>query len=371
MRDFGYSVEINLTKSKWTPTQVEEIPDLISRAFETHVSLKEIQPLIGTDHVEKWPIRENKDIGIFMEAKSKLNEAFAEKVIKINVPRGLVPTAWRPKKVKILAKGTRIAKYFGEDQVGERQVEVSLKLFDCGHFYLKQTLPGTGASPYQIIYEGTWNETGKGFWLKYLLRYTGQTSKKSDLDLAIQALPPNQECILAQSDESELKNQLNGLVPAIVGEHQFCRVEIYREPDIVEKAPLRFNEDCPDPPSWTDPTPTGFKKKEEQKEKKKKEEKPVQRSCSPERVAAKAPSECMKTSTTTEHQQPHKPTTATGSSAEQWDYTNQHCIQGKDEEPMWPLMLGLSIFVLILAVFGWHTWLERSMSEPEVVEDLL
>ena len=35
---------------------------------------------------------------------------------------------------------------------------------------------------------------------------------------------------------SENKNHLNGMVPAIVGEDQMCRVEIYCEPDTVEKA---------------------------------------------------------------------------------------------------------------------------------------
>jgi len=363
MRDPGYSVEINLTKSKWVPKTIEEIPDLISRAFETHVSLKELQPLFGTDHVEKWRIKEDSDIGVFMAAKSKMNEAFAEKVIKINVPRGMVPTMWVPKKVKILAKGNKTAKYFGEDEVGTRQVEVSLKFFDCGHFYLKQTLPGSGPSPYQIIHEGTWQETNRGFKLKFLLRYTGQTSKKSDLDLAIQALPPNLDTSLSQSDESELKNQLCGLVPAIVGEDPLCRVEIYREPDVVEKAPLRFNEDCPDPPSWKDPTPTGMRKRAEApKEPPGREPAPATTPTAPARRSADGPAE----------PEPHRrPTLAAASGARQWDYDSQPGVEAKDEEPMWPLLLGLSIFILILAIFAWHAWLERSGRETEGAEDLL
>lgn len=49
-----------------------------------------------------------------------------------------------------------------EDTCSTRTVECSLKLFDCNHFYLKQTLPGSGASPHWTIYEGRWRGCVRG-----------------------------------------------------------------------------------------------------------------------------------------------------------------------------------------------------------------
>merc|ERR1719199_1118435 len=129
----------------------------------------------------------DEDIPVFIKEKSMLNEAFAEKVIRFQLPKGVMPKDWKPKKVKILAKGERLAKYFGEDKCGERNVQVSLKLFDCGHFYLKQTLPGSGISPYWTIFEGAWENTEKGLKLTYLIRYTWQdTARQPKLDLNIE-----------------------------------------------------------------------------------------------------------------------------------------------------------------------------------------
>jgi len=68
-----YSFEINLTKSKWVPQHIEEIPKVLARAFETNIAWKDIQPVVGTDHVKKWPIRGDADIPEFMKAQSMMN----------------------------------------------------------------------------------------------------------------------------------------------------------------------------------------------------------------------------------------------------------------------------------------------------------
>lgn len=344
---YPYSIEINLTRSKWVPKTLAEVPDLLSHAFETHVTLKEIRPLVGTDHVVKWPLHEDSDIPTFLEAKSQLNEAFAEKVIKFTVPRGLMPPKWRPKKVKILAKGAKMAKYFGEDTVGTRQVEVSLKLFDCGHFYLKQSLPGSGALPYQIIFEGTWSESERGFKLKYHLRYTGQTGKSSEVDTTVQPLPPNQESMLA-TGEAELKSQLNGLVPAIAGEDQWCRVEIYREPDVVEDVKTRFNDEAMDPPSWKDPTPRIQPR----------EFRPPEDNV-PARPAETAEPQGQK-------EVSYEPASSRTAAA---DRPAAAAELAKDEEPMWPLVVGLAFFVFLFAMFTWRNWEEGRAAEASSREE--
>ncbi|CAK0844439.1 unnamed protein product [Prorocentrum cordatum] len=256
-----------------------------------------------------------------------------------------MPPKWRPKKVKILAKGAKMAKYFGEDTVGTRQVEVSLKLFDCGHFYLKQSLPGSGALPYQIVFEGRWTESDRGFKLKYHLRYTGQTGKSTEVDSAVQALPPNQESMLA-AGEAELKSQLNGLVPAIAGEDQWARVEIYREPDVVEDVKARFNDEALDPPSWKDPTPRIRPRAIRPPE---------------DNVPARAAETAEARVSKEEHEEvSHEPaagrTAAHGGAAAAAEL-------GKDEEPMWPLLVGLAFFVLLFAAFTWLNWEEGRAAE--------
>lgn len=241
--------EINLTKMKWCPKHVSEVPQTISRAFERDIQMEHIQPVIGTDHVKEWILKEDKDIPEFYNAPTMMQEWIAEKVIKVKIPDGIMPKSFVPKKCKILATGEKVAKFFGEDNVSTRTVEASLKIFDCGHFYLKQTLPGSGASPHWTIFEGRWRATERGLKLEYLLRYSWQLSRKPYMEFAIEAVRSDLMTTLAWDGETE--KQLNGNLPAIVGTDDFFWAELVREGDTKGAAKLRWNEDCPEPPSWT------------------------------------------------------------------------------------------------------------------------
>lgn len=250
----GYVLEVNLTKTKWTPKHVDEIPKVISYAFGRPLTLKDISPLRGSDHIKEWPIKEDKDIQDFLNAPTMLQEAFAEKLFRFREPRcGLMPKGWQPKKVKILATGTLLSKFFGEDEVSTRQVETSLKIYDCGHFYMKQTLPGSGPTPFWTIFEGAWEQKENGLRLEYRIRYSWQSSLRQERDVSIECQPqgPNAESSLAWVGDSE--SVLKGLVPAMVGEEKFCRVEIVREPDKVGTSPVRFNEDVVEKPPKPSP----------------------------------------------------------------------------------------------------------------------
>jgi len=243
--------EVNLTKMKWCPKQVSEIPQVISRAFERDISMKQIAPIIGTDHVKEWVLKEDQDIPEFYNAPTMMQEWIAEKLIKVNIPDGIIPKDFQPKKVKILATGQKLAKFFGEDNVSTRTVECSLKLFDCNHFYLKQTLPGSGASPHWTIFEGRWHATERGMRLEYLLRYSWQLSRKPVIEFAVEACRSDLVTTLAWDGETE--KQLNGNLPAIVGTDDYFWGELVREGDTRNEAKIRWNEDCPEPPSWTHP----------------------------------------------------------------------------------------------------------------------
>eukprot|EP00928_Gymnodinium_smaydae_P089191 TRINITY_DN73190_c0_g1_i1.p1 TRINITY_DN73190_c0_g1~~TRINITY_DN73190_c0_g1_i1.p1 ORF type:complete len:383 (+),score=131.63 TRINITY_DN73190_c0_g1_i1:136-1284(+) len=237
-----YTIDINLTKSKWTPKHIEQFAEVVSHAFGRTLTLDDIKPITATDHVKEWEVENDDDIAEFLKAPNVMQEAFAEKVIRVREPRPrLMPKKWIPKKVKLLVRGEKLAKFFGEDTMGSREVCSSLKLFDCGHFYLKQTLPGSGPTPFWTIYEGKWEQKENGLRLVYCVHYSWQASMKSDPSTSIECVPKGLESSLAWVGESE--NQLNGMVPAVVGEERMARIEIVREPDKVEKNKIRFNED--------------------------------------------------------------------------------------------------------------------------------
>jgi len=372
MPDPGYSLEINLTKTKWVLAQPEDVPKAVSFAFEKDVSLELISPIIGTDHIKSWPLKSAEDIKEFLAAPSMMQEAFAEKLIRFKHPGGLMPKKWMPKKVKILAKGNLMAKYFGEDDVGTRNVETSLKLYECGHFYLKQTLPGSGPTPYWTIFEGAWKQTENGLRLQYKIRYSWQTSIKGDKDVSIEAQPPGLETTMAWVGENEYS--LNGLIPAIVGEEKFCRVEVVREPDKVGKAETRWNEDLKD---WS------FSKKEDGESSTAASSEGLRRRPQTEDSKSEGNSSAGSSSATTSA--PYKMRTvfadsAPSSSSSSGGNANPSTTPAKpepqkpklaapppdecgddeeDTEPMWPLMCGLTIFIMLLALMAWFWWEDR------------
>jgi len=360
--------EINLTKAKWEPKTLEECAQVVSRSFEADLPLTVIGPLIGTDHVKTWPLDTDKDIPVFIKEKSMLNEAFAEKVVRFNLPKGIFPKNWQPKKVKILAKGPKVAKYFGEDQCGERQVQISLKLFECGHFYLKQTLPGSGISPHWTIFEGTWVHTDRGLKIEYLIRYSWQVSRKPEFDLNIEAVPPGWSNNLSWSGDSE--TQLNGNIPAVVGGEKWCWVEIYRDADSMDKTPARFNEDMDNDASWRDSS-----WKSVPKPKKNQQQRDAERAAAPETVLKGSDAsdeatlqqrretsedgERLRSFSAPAADQPRAAGSASKGSSN-LSGSSSTAAAKQEEESAVPLYVALAIFVVLIGYFGWQQWLEKS-----------
>lgn len=323
--------EIDIKKVNWIPKHVEEIAEVASKAFECPMSFQELAQetaygVIGTDHIEKVQIEEDDDIPKFVAIKTKTR--FEEKVIKFRLPERAVQASFQPKKTKVLVKGKPCGKFFGECEVSTRTVEFSIKLFDCGHFYMKQTLPGSGASPYWVIFEGTWQTTEKGLAFEYLFRYSWQVAKTRLMpEFALEAVPKNHRSRLAWCGEIP-EQQLNGSVPAIVGEDAFCWIEICREPDVVERGKARFNEEDDDivkPPSSEmkseDAAPSARRR-------------PAASAATPGAPASPGPAA--------------KPSAGvTGS---------------EDSEPMWPIYAVLGIFCLILLFFCRSAWLEKTQA---------
>jgi len=269
---------------------------------------------------------------------------------------------------------------FGEDQVSERQVEVSLKFFDCGHFYLKQSLPGSGPTPYQVVYEGRYTQTERGFSLQYFLKYTGQTTKASDrrLDNSISILPPNLDSHVAFCNESD--NQLNGMIPAFVGSESMCRVEIYREPDVVDKNKARFNEDCPDPLSIEERL---MGKEQKPKPKPPPPQEPRTSTSFPEAGSGRESVPSSSSSSTLHQRRPieTKPAVpsapaapSSGAASVKQPAVEDEDEKGDDEEPMWPLLLGVGLLLAVLLFFCWLNFQDSSTPPPRVkaspIEDI-
>lgn len=309
--------EIDIKKVSWIPTHVEEISEVASKAFECPMTFEELQAtaygVIGTDHIEKVQINEASDIPKFVAIKTKTR--FEEKVIKFRLPERAVPATFQPKKTKVLVKGKPCGKFFGECEVSTRTVEFSIKLFDCGHFYMKQTLPGSGASPYWVIFEGTWQTTERGLAFEYLFRYSWQVAKTRLMpDFALEAVPKNHRSRLAWCGEIP-EQQLNGNVPAIVGEDPFCWIEVCREPDVVERGKARFNEDDDDikPPREEETSQTATTRRRVDRS----EAKDLPKPASPQ-------------------------------------------VEKEDEEPIWPLYAIVVIFLLLLAFCCRAAWLDKT-----------
>ncbi|CAE7236527.1 unnamed protein product, partial [Symbiodinium sp. KB8] len=319
-RRVAMDFEIDIKKVSWVPTHVEEIAEVASKAFECPMTFEELQEtaygVIGTDHIEKVQINEDSDIPKFVAIKTKTR--FEEKVIKFRLPERAVTPSFQPKKTKALVKGSLCAKFFGECEVSTRSVEFTIKLYDCGHFYMKQTLPGSGASPYWVIFEGRWERTERGLAFEYLFRYAWQVAKTRLMpEFALEAVPKNHRSRLAWCGEMP-EQQLNGNVPAIVGEDAFCWIEICREPDKVERGKARFNEEEDDIIPQKD-------EKEELRRRPARSAAPATPSAS-EKPAAESPA----ATATTE--------------------------DSKDDEPMWPLYAGLGVLLVLLIFFFQLTW---------------
>lgn len=315
--------EIDIKKIDWIPKHVEEIAEVASKAFECPMTFEELSStnygVIGTDHIEKVQINEDSDIPKFVAIKCKTR--FEEKVIKFRLPERACPASFVPKKTKVLVKGDLCAKFFGECEVSTRTVEFSIKLYDCNHFYMKQSLPGSGASPYWVMFEGRWGTTEKGIQLEYLFRYSWQIAKTRLMpEFSLEACPKNQRSRLAWCGDIP-EQQLNGSVPAIVGEDSFCWIEVCREPDVVERGKARFNEESddikPKNPAVEEDKPAAA-------------EVPKVRRGGPEAAATRAAKE--------------QSTLSTDSNGE------------ADEDPIWPLYVGVGIVVLLLILFFWWTW---------------
>lgn len=344
--DFDFDIK----KKEWRPKNVQCIVNEISRAFCTKIPLEELR-IQGTDYMQKKRIKHDDDLKIWMKTEPKTYE----KLIKVKIPQRIVPDSWQPKKDRLLVRGEMIAKYFGDEEVSTRQVQFTLKFHDCGFFRLKQTLPGSGAHPYWVIFEGKWERTEKGFAMEWCLRYPYQKYKKHDFDLAFEAMPEDNKSNLAFADEREA--QINGMIPAIVGTDPFSWVELVQEHDAEHNPKSRFAPEegaDSDDPDVKDGRP-------EQPEPEAGEARSFGEDARPgpavksgflnSSKAKRAPDEGA-----TEH---GKASSALGRTADEKSgaaRSSTESVVKADEEPVWPLYIAAALFFLMFFMMVWSHW---------------
>lgn len=299
--DFDFDIK----KKDWRPKCVNDIVGELSRAFCTSVTLEELD-IQGTDYMQKKPVRNDADLKEWLKTESKTYE----KLIKLKIPKRIIPDAWQPKKDRILCKGEILAKYYGDEEVSTRQVQFTLKLHENGFFRLKQTLPGSGASPYWVIFEGKWSRTSRGFRLEFCVRYPYQKAKKHEFDLAFEAMPEDHDTTLAFLDEREA--QINGMLPAIVGTDAFSWVELCQEHETESNPKTRFNEEEDDVAKAEPEIP-------------------------PEDAASSGTKAAPPAKAQPGRAPPPTP-------------------EPEDDEPVWPLYLGLALFLAMFIAFTWNQW---------------
>lgn len=302
-------LDFDIKKKDWRPKCVDEIVREVSRAFEKEVTLEDIF-IMGTDYVQKKRIQTESELQAWLKADSKTYE----KLIKVKLPDLLFPKNWQPKKMMVLTKtkDNVLARFYGDEEVSTRQVQFTLKILDCGHFRLKQTLGGSGPSPYWVIFEGKWAQTARGFKLEFCLRYPFQKNKKDEFDLAFEAMPDTHNTSLAFTDETE--KQVAGNLPAIVGSEAFSWVELVQEHETESNPKARFNL----------------------------EEEEEEGGAAPD--AEPPPSA------------PEAPHPGPAAGARQPVFLPRKVPEPPQEEADWTLYLGLALFLAMVAWFSWSHW---------------
>jgi len=316
--------DFDIKKKEWRPSCVNDLVQELGRSFGATVTLNDLH-IEGTDYMQKQRIKTEDDLKKWLKTESKTYEKF----IKIKVPDRLLPKDWEPKKMMVLAPSKKnvLAQYFGDEEVSTRQVQLTLKILDCGHFRLKQTLQGSGPSPYWVIFEGRWKRTPRGFRLEFCIRYPFQKSKKRDeFDLCFEAMPDIKETTLSFSDEAE--RQLAGQLPAIVGSELTAWIELVQEHDKESVPKARFNvEDAEDVASEAS--------------------KPVE---------GQRPEEASKTSR-------NSPSSSVSTAPQQAPAYKESCSVAEDGEPAWPLYVGLVVFLVLVLSFSWNYLLQPPSNE--------
>mmetsp|Transcript_53594 Transcript_53594/g.135360 ORF Transcript_53594/g.135360 Transcript_53594/m.135360 type:complete len:329 (+) Transcript_53594:61-1047(+) len=317
--------QIDVGQSGWRPSGLQALAGELSRAFETKVAPDEVEFLgfEGASTAGEILSSDEAVAGFCGSKEDSISETdtvdtASSKVIKAELPERIASELRRPRKLALLAGGHQLAKYTGEADGRD----FSLKVFDCGHFRVKEAL-ASGSSPSSsrgAVFEGRWDKTAKGVRLELLLRQVEQQSRRrpSDASVTYEAVPPEvRQTNLTFVGGSE--ERLQGQLPTFGEEAMIC-VELHKEADMVVKQTRARREEQDDDDDWECRQML----------------KPQVQQRPPPRV-------------------PPRPKPYRDWDDDHWD----------SDEPTWPMYLGIFLFIVIFCVFAWLWYEERYSPEAK------
>lgn len=223
-------LQFDLRKLEWCPKCLQDVVDQVGYAFESPVPLSDLE-IIGTNHLERIRIWTDEGLESWLQSEkpAQLRGREEDKVLQVTVPQRVLPTSFKPGEAPILAVGTLTGSFDGDGRADARVVDFQLRIFDCGHFYMKQSLSSSQSqsTPYWMIFEGRWRRSVRGYRLEFFFRYPRTTSR--NFEFVIQDLFGSNASSLNFSGDQEI--HLKGFLPTIIGNEPSCWAALKRRPE--------------------------------------------------------------------------------------------------------------------------------------------
>lgn len=360
-RPFATTVEFDLRKYDWWPENVQEIVKHVGDVFDKQLFQHELE-IIGTNHLDRSRIWNDELLQTWIEFEGS---RFSDKVLKITVPPRVLSFDFKPGEVPVLAKGRRIATFDGDGRADMRTQEFSLRIFDCGHFVLKESNQSHRDSPaYWVVFEGRYRRTERGYRLEILIRYPRIDKRSRDFN--IQAIYGGSEASLNFSGNEE--RNLKGFLPTIMGNGSSCWAALVRKKEHPRQSKCnRLGDEEKDPDDDDDEKEKDEDEEEDDDFNGPQKQELVQsllRELSSEQQQELRHALGKHGMTPDLYQDLSPPLRKAlqrlQNRAQVAKRRREYAAEG---EPTWPMYLGLALFVFVFAVFAYVWYEERTSSD--------
>lgn len=219
--------ELDCVKTSFNPRSLGEVKAVVKKIAGEEPPAD--VPIFATDYADRLELKSDEDVAAYFSAPLKKDQS---RLIKFS-SQWLVGDNWTPK-TKVTCKGDWAKKFFCQEEVSTREVEISLKFFEENNrFRLKQRLRESGR-PYVAYFEGgyVWHREKVELYVGF--KYIGDQTLRPGQPLEA----VHMTCTVHFADSAGM--QLNGYIPSIVGKEPTCWVELCREPDKV-RSKTNFN----------------------------------------------------------------------------------------------------------------------------------
>jgi len=365
----GPILELSLRRYDWSPKSLKDVTEQACLAFQTQVFLSELE-ITGVNHFQRTRIWTEEEMEAWLQSDTMQNDINpgmeVKRLIRVALPRRVLPPAFNPGEAPILAKGKRLHAFDGDGRSDAKALEFALRLFECGHFYMKQSYNNslTSDTPNWYIFEGHWRQSARGFQLEILFRYP--RPRDASLEFIVHGLPGQTAASLNYSGDEE--ESLKGFLPTMTNTESSCWAALHRRPDkskALANNQKQFGEDDEDEEEEEEVDEEEEKYNQAQKTELvqglMKELKPEQqrelRSVLGEQGLKSESFAGLSPGLRTALQRLQRRATISQRRRE----------SAGDGEPSWPMYLGLTLFVFVFCVFG-YIWYEEQYGN--IIDDI-